>query len=211
MSEKETTDELLASRREIYGDRVQNMERTAALWSALLGIKIHDWQVPLMMSAYKMLRTFETPDYSDNSDDIDGWKKMFVEVMDANHGGIVQARTVEEYQRKKQYGDAWDAAVDSNQSAKLDMSDSRSIRIGDYDFTINEINAVVEYYRTLGENLKPRHPYENAERDAEAEAMEASMPPRCSFYLQGQRCSLREGHFGTEHKFPTIRTRQRGE
>lgn len=172
MSKKETTDELLASRREIYGDRVQNMERTAALWSALLGIKIHDWQVPLMMSAYKMLRTFETPDYSDNSDDIDGWKKMFVEVMDANHGGIVQARTVEEYQRKKQYGDAWDVAADANQ--------------------------------------KPRHPYENAERDAEAEAV-AAWDTRCSFYLSGQRCILREGHFGIEHKFLSINTRQRGE
>lgn len=98
---KETTDELLASRRAIYGDRVKNMERTAMLWSALLGVTIEDWQVPLMMSAYKMLRTFETPDYSDNSDDIDGWKKMFVEVMEANYGGIIQARTVEEYQAQK--------------------------------------------------------------------------------------------------------------
>ena len=98
---KEAVDELLESRRDVYGDRVQNMERTAALWSALLDVEIKDWQVPLMMSAYKMLRTFQTPDYSDNSDDIDGWKKMFVEVMDANHGGIVHARTVEEYERKK--------------------------------------------------------------------------------------------------------------
>lgn len=99
------TDELLASRRAVYGDRVSNMERTAALWSALLGVTIHDWQVPLMMSAYKMLRTFETPDYSDNSDDIDGWKKMFVEVMDANYNGIIKARTVEEYHEKKRVRD----------------------------------------------------------------------------------------------------------
>lgn len=96
-------DALLASRLATYGPRVQNMERVAALWSALLGPgrEIKDWEVPLLMSAYKMMRTFETPDYSDNSDDIDGWKRMFEEVMEANHGGIIHARTVEEYQAKK--------------------------------------------------------------------------------------------------------------
>ena len=94
---KSEAQELLDSRRAVYGDRVDNMKRVAALWSALLGVEILDWQVPLLMSAYKMFRTFETPNYSDNSDDIDGWKQMFVEVMDANHGGIIKARTVEEY------------------------------------------------------------------------------------------------------------------
>jgi hypothetical protein len=97
---KETTDELLASRRAVYGDRVNNMERVAMIWSGLLGVEIKDWQVALLMDAYKMFRTFETPNYSDNSDDMDGWKKIFVEVMDANHGGIIQARTVEEYLAK---------------------------------------------------------------------------------------------------------------
>lgn len=101
-NEGDETDQLLASRRSVYGDRVTNMERTAALWSALLGIEVKDWQVPLMMSAYKMLRTFETPDYSDNSDDIVGWERMFEEVMDKNHGGIIKARTVEEYHAAKQ-------------------------------------------------------------------------------------------------------------
>ena len=135
---KDETDELLDSRRAIYGDRVSNMERTAALWSALLGVEIKDWQVPLMMSAYKMLRTFETPDYSDNSDDIDGWKRMFVEVMDANHGGIVQARTVEEYQAKK------------------------------------KLNTLTEAFsQSWFPDNGPRHPYENVERDAERDSMEA--------------------------------------
>src|SRR5690606_9214821 len=97
------TDALLASRLATYGPRVENMERVAALWSNLLGPgrEIKDWEVPLLMSAYKMFRTFQTPDYSDNSDDIDGWRKMFVEVMDANYCGSVQERTVEEYEAKK--------------------------------------------------------------------------------------------------------------
>ena len=95
-------EELLASRRETYGDRVINMTRLAMIWSALLDHEILDWQVPLMMSAAKMLRAFETPDYSDNVDDVEGWTVMFREVMEANHGGIIKARTVEEYKTKKE-------------------------------------------------------------------------------------------------------------
>jgi hypothetical protein len=100
------TDALLASRLAVYGDRINNMERVAKIWSGLLGVEIHDWQVPLLMGAYKMFRTFQTPDYSDNSDDIFGWGKMFQEVMEANHGGIVKARTVEEYEAAVQVRDA---------------------------------------------------------------------------------------------------------
>lgn len=156
----DATDELLASRREVYGDRVSNMERTAALWSALLGFTIEDWQVPLMMSAYKMLRTFETPDYSDNTDDIDGWKKMFVEVMEANHGGIIQARTVEEYQRIK------------NENHLRE--------------TVGE--ALLE--EQLKESVKPRHPYENVQRDEDQD-------PRwnCGVRVMNGWCSLPIGHF----------------
>lgn len=116
----EKTDALLESRRAMYGDRVTNMERVAQLWSALLNHTIEDWQVPLLMSAYKMLRTFETPDYSDNSDDIDGWKQMFVEVMEANHGGIVQARTVEEYHRLKE-----EAQTPAEREAEIDRETDR--------------------------------------------------------------------------------------
>ena len=156
--EKETTDELLASRHAVYGDRIEQMQRTAKIWSGLLGVEIHDWQVPLMMSAYKMLRTFETPNYSDNSDDIFGWGKMFVEVMDANHGGIVQARTVEEYQAKLA------AATEQDKQACrscghaphapgrcLNMASDRDCLCSD----------------------GPKHPYVNVERDAEAASMEA--------------------------------------
>lgn len=100
MTSEDSTEALLENRQSVYGPRVTNMEQVAAIWSAMLDHKIEDWQVPLLMSAYKMFRTFRQPDYSDNSDDIDGWKVMFVEVMEANHGGIVQARTVEEYKAK---------------------------------------------------------------------------------------------------------------
>lgn len=178
MDKKETTDELLASRLAVYGDRVENMERTAALWSALLGVEILDWQVPLMMSAYKMLRTFETPNYSDNTDDIDGWKKMFVEVMEANHGGIIQARTVEEYQRKRADRIAWDAAVDANKmirESRVEDYDPVVMRIEEFEFTKREWEVIRQHFNNL---QRPRHPYENVERDAERDAVEAFVKHR---------------------------------
>lgn len=47
-------------------------------------------------------------------------------------------------------------------------------RLGAYDFTDAEIDAVLDHYKCLTDrDHKPRHPYENVERDAEAEAMRA--------------------------------------
>ncbi|AYD86149.1 hypothetical protein SEA_BURRO_6 [Microbacterium phage Burro] len=215
--EKETTDELLASRHAVYGDRIEQMQRTAKIWSGLLGVEIHDWQVPLMMSAYKMLRTFETPNYSDNSDDIFGWGKMFVEVMDANHGGIVQARTVEEYQAKLA------AASEIASQAQADWFDNSAGLVDEKDFQetpagpMSREDEIMLYgppaarFALQEERRKaaaaeqdkracrscghaphgpgrcldkvndrdclcsdgPKHPYENAERDAEVASMEA--------------------------------------
>lgn len=85
---------LLAQREEVYGNRKENMRRTALMWSGFLGVTIHDWQVPIMMSLYKMYRLGVTPDYSDNIDDVDGWNKMFREILGDD---LIQARTVEEY------------------------------------------------------------------------------------------------------------------
>ena len=98
MSEKQSTDELLESRRQTYGDRVQNMIDIAGIWSILLGVTIQPWQVPLMMDAVKQHRQFRTPDYGDTSDDREGWFKIFREVMGDD---MIDARTVEEYQEKK--------------------------------------------------------------------------------------------------------------
>lgn len=93
------TDKLLASRRATYGDRIQNMIDIATIWSTLLGVEIQPWQVPLMMSAVKFHRLFQTPDYSDSVDDVDGWMKIFREVMGED---MINARTVEEYLARKE-------------------------------------------------------------------------------------------------------------
>jgi hypothetical protein len=99
MAEDKTEAQLLLdSRREVYGDRIDNMVRTAKIWSGLTGFEIQPWHVPLMMSAYKMFRAMTTPDYSDNIDDVDGWNLMFREVVG---DGMINARTVEEYLEEK--------------------------------------------------------------------------------------------------------------
>lgn len=94
-------EKLLASRQAVYGDRPDQMRRTAKIWSGLTGFDIQPWMIPMMMSAYKMLRAFNAPDYSDNVDDVDGWMVMFREQMAADGMPIIQARTVEEYLDKK--------------------------------------------------------------------------------------------------------------
>lgn len=102
MTEKKTAaDALLESRRAVYGDRPDQMRRTAQIWSGLTGFDIQPWMVPMLMSAYKMLRAFNAPDYSDNVDDVDGWMVMFREQMEADGQPIINARTVEEYLHKK--------------------------------------------------------------------------------------------------------------
>jgi len=98
MSQKDETSELLEGRKATYGDRVKNMEAVAAMWSALKGVHFEPWEIPLLMSAVKMHRIFQSPDYGDSVDDVDGWMQMFREVMGDD---LIQVRTVEEYIAEK--------------------------------------------------------------------------------------------------------------
>lgn len=103
MTTQDNTDALLASRRTVYGDRKSNMERTAQIWSGLLGFTVRPEMVPIMMAAYKALRFEGAPDYSDNIDDIEGWVRMARELVSDR---LIQARTVEEYLKIKEKKDA---------------------------------------------------------------------------------------------------------
>ena len=128
MSENKT-EELLASRRATYGDRVQNMVDIAGIWSILLGHTIHAWQVPLMMDAVEQHRQFKTPDYGDTADDRDGWFKIFREVMGDD---MIDARTVEEYQAKKADREKGDSRK-PEEVARLESDgdgDYRIVRVG---------------------------------------------------------------------------------
>jgi len=87
----------LDERRQVYGEFVDNMERTALIWSGILGFEVKDYHVPLMMLAYKAFRSAQAPRYSDNTDDIEGWRQGLLQVVNENYGGTIQARDVTSY------------------------------------------------------------------------------------------------------------------
>lgn len=91
-------DAIVEARRGVYGDPTETYVRVAAIMSAILDHEVQPWQAPLLMVAVKLVRTAETPDYSDNSDDIDGYMKMFREIMGSD---MVQAKSVAEYLEQK--------------------------------------------------------------------------------------------------------------
>lgn len=191
----EDANELLETRRATYGNRITNMERLAALWSALLGVTIHDWQVPLLMSASKMLRTFETPDYSDSIDDQDGWNQIFREVMDANHGGIVQARTVEEYRSKKEATEAWKPKEYTNEELRTQLMDLReNLQILEDRKDSADIDAA--RYKAMYQRLKATYEPNG---------------PRCGVKLVNGPCILPIGHLGKHESASEVRARTLGD
>jgi hypothetical protein len=87
----------LTEREKVYGEFVDNMERTAQIWSGILGVEVKDFHVPLMMLTYKAFRSAQAPRYSDNTDDIEGWRQGLLQVIEKNYGGTIQARDVASY------------------------------------------------------------------------------------------------------------------
>lgn len=85
---------LVETRSSVYGDPVDSFVRIAQVWSGIIGHDIHAYEVPLMMSGLKLVRTDITPGYSDNSDDIDGYLEIFRIIMGPD---LVHARSVSEY------------------------------------------------------------------------------------------------------------------
>lgn len=98
----ELLSEVIDRRRQVYGEPSETFPRVAQMWSGLIGHTIQAWEVPLMMVAYKMLRTDVMPEYSDNSDDILGYMDIFFELMKDD---MVPARSVEEFIEKRWPGD----------------------------------------------------------------------------------------------------------
>lgn len=93
-----TTEELLAQRHQVYGDRVENMERVAQMWSGYLGFEVRPVDVPAMLALYKLYRLNVEPEYSDNIDDVDGYMQMTREVIGDR---LIKARTVDEFIQKR--------------------------------------------------------------------------------------------------------------
>jgi len=94
--------ELIDRREEIYGKVTSTFPRIAMVWSGIIGHEIQAVEVPLMLIGLKAVRAQVTPDYSDNSDDIEGFLNIFRQLVGDD---MVHARLVSEYIEKK-FGDA---------------------------------------------------------------------------------------------------------
>ena len=97
-SEEVSVKEMVDSRKAVYGDPIDTFTRMAQMWSAIIGHEIQPWEVPLMMVAVKIIRTTQAPDYSDNSDDVEGYLDIFRTIIGED---MVKASSVSEYVAKK--------------------------------------------------------------------------------------------------------------
>jgi hypothetical protein len=66
----------------VYGDPRVNFARIAHMWSALFGVKVEPWQVPLAMVLLKTSRLIESPTDLDGYVDIAGYARTGVMVTD---------------------------------------------------------------------------------------------------------------------------------
>ena len=90
--------EVIDSRRSVYGNPEEVFPRHAQVWSAILGVPVTAEQVALCLIGYKLVRTADAPDYSDNSDDIEGYLDIFRNIVGNR---MISARSVSEYLEKK--------------------------------------------------------------------------------------------------------------
>ena len=96
--ENEIVAEVIDGRRSVYGNPEEVFPRHAQVWSAIIGAPVTAEQVALCLIGYKLIRAADTPDYSDNSDDIEGYLDIFRKIVGKN---MVHARSVSEYLEKK--------------------------------------------------------------------------------------------------------------
>ena len=189
MSSEENTDTqaLLAGRESVYGNRVDNMERVARMWNGYLGTDIiTPADVAMMFTLYKAYRFKITPDYSDNINDVLGYAEMVREVQDAT-GGLIHAETVKEYLEKKnralrvahnirsfQEQELNDAVPDITEPEPSSFLTAKQVECEAKGHMVDLAEpGVCTWCGATGLAPRPRHPYENVERDAERDSMEA--------------------------------------
>lgn len=90
--------EVIDARVAIYGDVVESWTRIAQVWSGILGVHINATDAALCMIGLKAVRSQYTPDYSDNSDDIEGYLDIFRKIVGPD---MVHAKLTSEYIEKK--------------------------------------------------------------------------------------------------------------
>jgi hypothetical protein len=90
--------EVIDGRVGVYGNPIDTFPRIAQTWSGILGIEVTAADVTLCLMAMKLVRTQVTPDYSDNSDDVEGYLDIFRQIVGPD---MVHARSVTEYVAKR--------------------------------------------------------------------------------------------------------------
>lgn len=89
--------EVIDNRTSVYGDPIESYTRIAQVWSGILGFEVQPYQVVLCMIGTKSVRASITPNYSDNSDDIEGYLDMFRTIIGDD---MIIARLTSEYLEK---------------------------------------------------------------------------------------------------------------
>lgn len=87
-------EKIVDGRRGVYGDPTLTYIRVAKIISAIIDHEVTAAEAALIQVAVKLVRTAQTPDYSDNSDDIIGYMTMFQEIIGPD---MVHAKSVTEY------------------------------------------------------------------------------------------------------------------
>lgn len=91
---------VIDERVQVYGEPREGFARIAQVWSGILGIEVRADQVALCQIGMKLVRTSVTPEYSDNSDDVEGYLDIFRKVIGED---MIHARSVDDFiaQRKE--------------------------------------------------------------------------------------------------------------
>ena len=93
-SHRSVPEEVVDGRTSVYGDPTETFSRIAEVWSGILGHTVNATDVPLCLMGMKIIRTTQAPDYSDNSDDIEGYLDIFRKLVGED---MIHARSVAEY------------------------------------------------------------------------------------------------------------------
>lgn len=68
-----------------YGDAKESFGRTAAMWSAILGVEVTPQQFGQCMIALKLSRLANSPNHEDSAVDIAGYAALLAELMETPH------------------------------------------------------------------------------------------------------------------------------
>lgn len=180
----------LTEREKVYGEFVDNMERTALIWSGILGTEVKDYHVPLLMMTYKAFRSAQAPRYSDNTDDIEGWRQGLLRVVAKNYGGTIQARDVESYLAQVAAETGW---VDQSHDFEAPLHVDPVLEQRIHDLVQQSIEEQIDQ-EELKESRRP--PEKRSYSQVDGRNIEAYLRNRCAAETGSGPCMLNTNHDG---------------